>query len=246
MSKTYTIKKISELFNIPKSTLRYWESEGIIKSIRNNENNYREYSSEDLIKICDILFYRNLNIPIKQLYDISDKSIDETQELLIKSKVDIENKINELESIKLKIDKSLENIKLYNYLKENPYKKTTPPFNTIIHLHLAHTKNVLNYINDNNLLAFCIDANDDKITHYGIASNNDFDEESKVLWTNENSSNNYIECLLKTNKDKVDLEYLKTHLDYINSINAKPKAILAKYILSDKLVDYFHAWIEID
>ena len=245
MDKTYTIKEISELFNIPKSTLRYWESEGIIRSIRDDENNYRNYSSENLIEICDIMFYRSLNLPIKNLHKIWDNSISENEELFMKSKSDIENQIKELQLVKSKIERRLENIKLCNYLSENPYNKNNPPFNKIIHLHLGETKNVLSYINDQNVLAFHLETGTKTVEHYGIASNEDYNEDCTKLWEDDDNNKDYMECLIRTSMGEVDLQYLQAHLDYMESMGTKPGIILAKYITSDKTYDYHHGWIEI-
>lgn len=35
MEKNYTIKDVSELLNIPKSTIRYWDEQGLISTTRN-------------------------------------------------------------------------------------------------------------------------------------------------------------------------------------------------------------------
>ncbi|MGC3728257.1 MerR family transcriptional regulator, partial [Enterococcus faecalis] len=65
MEKNYTIKEVTELFNIPKSTIRYWDEQGLICTTRNVENGYRSFDLEDLFKIYDIDFYRKMGIPIK-------------------------------------------------------------------------------------------------------------------------------------------------------------------------------------
>lgn len=245
MSETYTIKEISELFNIPKSTLRYWESEGAISSLRNDLNNYREYSTDNLIQICDIIFYRNLNLPLKQLDKIRNMNISETEELFINSRAKINKQISELESTKSKIEQCLESIKIYNDLNNNPYKKGSPPFNSIVHLHPGQTKNVLHYINDQNVLAFSLRVGEEKIKHYGIVSNDTFDTNCKKLWVADAKRHEYVECLIKTVKEEVDQFYLQKHLDYLKSIGKKPGAIVARYLISDKSCDYFHAWIEV-
>ena len=134
MSKRYTLDKISKLFQIPKSTLRYWESEGLISSIRNEENDYREYDTNNLVEICDIKFYRSLNFPIKNLREVWQMSISESEELLNNSYKEVESKITDLHNTLQKIDEKLANIKLYNYLKDNPYYIDNPPFNKIIYL----------------------------------------------------------------------------------------------------------------
>jgi predicted transcriptional regulator len=42
MRNSFCIGEISDLLGIPKSTLRYWESEGLIDRQR-DDNNYRKY-----------------------------------------------------------------------------------------------------------------------------------------------------------------------------------------------------------
>ncbi|WP_042272708.1 MerR family DNA-binding transcriptional regulator [[Clostridium] dakarense] len=244
MSEKYTIKEISELFNIPKSTLRYWESEGLISSLRNNSNNYREYCTDSLIKICDIIFYRNLNIPVKDVSKTWKMSVSDTEELLLNSKDKLEQQITELESIKYKIDQNLEGIKTYNELKDNPYRNGIPPFTSIVHLHLGQTKNVLNYINNQNILAFPLHLGDKEIKHYGVVSNNIDSSNGKILWSCDNKKHEYIECLIRTEGEEVDQVYLQDHLDYIKSIGKNCGIILSKYLISDKSYDYYHSWIE--
>lgn len=245
MSETYTIKEISELFNIPKSTLRYWESEGLISSIRNDSNNYREYTNENLIKICDIIFYRNLNIPVKQLSYTWNASIEESKEFFINSCNELENQIKEIEATKRKIEQRLENLKTYDLLNSSTYKISSPPFKSISYLHLGRTKNVLRYLNDQTLLAFPIHIGQYDIEHYGIISNEISAVDNKILWATDDDSHEYLECLVKINDGKIDTDYLQKHLDYINESGKKPGIILARYLVSDNINDYFQSWIEI-
>ena len=70
MEKNYTIKDVSELLNIPKSTIRYWDEQGLISTTRNEENGYRTFDLEDLFKIYDIDFYRKMGIPIKDMLNL--------------------------------------------------------------------------------------------------------------------------------------------------------------------------------
>lgn len=246
MSKRYTLDKISKLFHIPKSTLRYWESEGLISSIRDEDNNYREYSTKNLIEICDIKFYRSLNLPIKDLKKTWQTSITQNEELLNNSYIEIETKISNLYNTLAKIEKRLESIKLFNYLKDNPYSISNPEFNKIIYLHLSETENVIEYLEDQNILGFVTDFNKDKINHYGTVLNGNIDSKYKILWEDDNTPHTYITCLLKITDNIIDKEYLNNHLKYIKSINKKPGIILAKYLVSDLAEDYYQAWIEIN
>lgn len=43
----YTIKEMSELTGLPASTLRYYDKEGLLPSLRRNENNIRIFTEDD-------------------------------------------------------------------------------------------------------------------------------------------------------------------------------------------------------
>lgn len=245
MSKTYTINKISKLFNIPKSTLRYWEDEGLISSIRNKDNDYREYNTNNLIEICCIKFYRSLNFPIKKLKKIWQMNITDSEELLKQYHKEIELIIEEKYKTLGKIERCLSNIELFKKLKEKPYSIDKPPFNKIIYLHPAETENILEYIDNQNILAFVADISSTAIHRFGTVSNDSLTNSQLLLWEKDSKAHEYITCLLRTKNDVIDRNYLDTHLKYIESISKRPGVILAKYLTSDSTDDYFQCWIEI-
>jgi ubiquinone/menaquinone biosynthesis C-methylase UbiE len=70
MKVKYSIKEVAELFNITTNKIRFYEKKGLITAARDEENNYRYYTEEDLVKLQTILMYRLLNIPIEDIEDI--------------------------------------------------------------------------------------------------------------------------------------------------------------------------------
>ena len=70
MKDGFQINEISKFFNVPASTLRYWEEMGVLAAKKNPENGYRIYTVSDLMTISDILFYKNLGIPLKKIRDM--------------------------------------------------------------------------------------------------------------------------------------------------------------------------------
>lgn len=63
------IGEVAEQFDISNRTLRYWEEEGILKSIR-MENGYRYYDEDNMIRIKQILMLRKLKISIQGIQEI--------------------------------------------------------------------------------------------------------------------------------------------------------------------------------
>ena len=62
-----TVGEISKALGISNEAIRYYVKEGIIKPKKNEENNYWEYSSDDLMKLTDVLFYRTMNLTMKEI-----------------------------------------------------------------------------------------------------------------------------------------------------------------------------------
>jgi DNA-binding transcriptional MerR regulator len=79
MKSMMTIKEFSTKTGIPKSTLRFYEEKYLLKSVRDEESNYRMYS-EDQVRLAKLIAsLRTANIPIRdiQLYLKADKAKQE-------------------------------------------------------------------------------------------------------------------------------------------------------------------------
>ncbi|MGN0732592.1 MAG: MerR family transcriptional regulator [Emergencia sp.] len=67
-----TVGEISKVLGLTTENIRYYVREGLIKPEKNKDNNYWEYSSEDVMYISDILFYRSMGISIDNIRKIFD------------------------------------------------------------------------------------------------------------------------------------------------------------------------------
>lgn len=65
-----SVGEISKALGISNETIRHYVNEGIISPHRNPENNYWEYSSDDFIRLSDVLFYRSVGLSIKEIKTI--------------------------------------------------------------------------------------------------------------------------------------------------------------------------------
>lgn len=72
MAWNFQIGEIARFFDVPASTLRYWEDMGVVHPAKGAENHYREYSIEDLMTISDIVFYKNLGLQLKEIRGIKE------------------------------------------------------------------------------------------------------------------------------------------------------------------------------
>ena len=65
--KNYTIREISEMFELPSSTLRYYESEGLLPEVPNSSSGQRIYSDEHVERLKCINCFKRTGMTIPQL-----------------------------------------------------------------------------------------------------------------------------------------------------------------------------------
>lgn len=92
------INEIVYKVGLTKKSIRYYEEEGLLSPKRNKNNDYREYSEEDIKTLKLIKFLRELNVPIEEIKKLKQKEIS-----LKECMQDRVKKINEEEKNILKI-----------------------------------------------------------------------------------------------------------------------------------------------
>ena len=99
--KNLTIGEISEILNITPSTLRFWEKENLFH-VSKKSNHYRTYTNTDLIDIADILYYRNLGVPVKDIRAFSSLELSEYDQFLENQERELNKKIEEYQQMLLR------------------------------------------------------------------------------------------------------------------------------------------------
>ncbi len=61
---TYSIKEIANLAGVTTRTLRYYDEIGLLKPAGSKINGYRYYDQESLLRLQQILFFRELDVPL--------------------------------------------------------------------------------------------------------------------------------------------------------------------------------------
>lgn len=80
---TFKIGELSKLFDIGVDSIRYYEKVGILHPVRNDENNYRMYTIDDVRRLALIREQLRLSFSTDQIreYD-EDRNVDSTTSLL--------------------------------------------------------------------------------------------------------------------------------------------------------------------
>ena len=115
-----TIKEVEKKLNISRANIRFYEKEGLLEPKR-NENEYRNYSDDDIKRLEKILLFRKCNISIENIRLIFSgiKSVDE----VFKEQITIiENEVKQLKGAKILCKKlsqeksSVDNIDTKKYI----------------------------------------------------------------------------------------------------------------------------------
>lgn len=77
MMHTYTIREMSELFSLPASTLRYYESEGLLPLVEKNSSGQRIYTKEHIDRLQCINCFKRTGMTIPQLRKFFEYETDE-------------------------------------------------------------------------------------------------------------------------------------------------------------------------
>ena len=66
----YTVKQLSSLAGVTPRTLHYYDEIGLLKPETVRANGYRSYGDESLLRLQQILFYRELDLPLEEIRKI--------------------------------------------------------------------------------------------------------------------------------------------------------------------------------
>lgn len=94
-----TIKDVSKITGVSIRTLRYYDEIGLLKPTELTEAGYRLYDNKALEKLQEIMFFRELEIPLTEIKKIMDSPDYDKKQALFKQKILLEQKRNRLNGI---------------------------------------------------------------------------------------------------------------------------------------------------
>lgn len=110
-----TVKEISKITGISIRTLRYYDEIGLLKPARVTEAGYRLYDDQELEKLQEILFYKELEIPLSDIKKIMENPEYDKQKALAVQKSLLERKRNRLNRIIELIDDVMKGVNTMSF-----------------------------------------------------------------------------------------------------------------------------------
>ena len=148
MALKFQIGEIAHFFDIPASTLRYWEDKGVLHPEKGRENRYREYTIEDLMTISDVVFYKNLGLQLKEIREMDGSSPEQHGKLFTEKLSELEQQQELLARRIKKLRCHIQAVKTLTDLREHPYQKSDIDTECIVSFDLIERDKLCQYIED--------------------------------------------------------------------------------------------------
>ncbi|MFH0385708.1 MerR family transcriptional regulator [Streptococcus sp. A18] len=82
MNENWTVKQVSQLTGLTVRTLHHYDQIGLLKPAFVAENGYRYYNQENLARLQEILLFRELDFPLKDIQQLLDVTEVNRQQVL--------------------------------------------------------------------------------------------------------------------------------------------------------------------
>jgi DNA-binding transcriptional MerR regulator len=109
--KTYSVKQLASMAGISVRALHVYDEKGLLPPATRTESGYRRYGEEELLRLQQILFYRELDFTLKEIKDILDDPDFDTVQALEEHRVRLMAKKERMAVLLNTIDKTISHLK---------------------------------------------------------------------------------------------------------------------------------------
>ena len=119
--KTYNIREIGQIFDVPSSTLRYYEELGILPEVKRDEHKQRVYTDEHIDRLQAITCFKRTGLPMSKIHDFFEyaenlrDNIDKVVDMMENHEKYI---VDQMEKMQQDLDHIRQKVRLYNGIKK--------------------------------------------------------------------------------------------------------------------------------
>ena len=107
----FTVKQLSQLAGVTPRTLHHYDEIGLLKPSRVGENGYRYYGEEAVLQLQQILFYRELGIPLNDIKKIMGRRDFDVAGALYSHKEALQKQVTRLNRLIRTVDNTIDYLK---------------------------------------------------------------------------------------------------------------------------------------
>jgi DNA-binding transcriptional MerR regulator len=108
---TYSVKKLAALAGVSVRTLHLYDEIGLLKPSTRTTAGYRSYGEKELLKLQQILFYKELDLPLREIADILDSPDFDLVKALESHKSALQSRSSRISMMLSTIDKTIFQLK---------------------------------------------------------------------------------------------------------------------------------------
>jgi DNA-binding transcriptional MerR regulator len=117
----FTVKQLSKLAGVTPRTLHHYDAIGLLKPSRVGDNGYRYYGEESLLRLQQILFYRELDIPLEDIKKILGRRDFDVLGALRSHKDALKKQVTRLNRLIQTVDNTINHLKGNTIMSEKSY-----------------------------------------------------------------------------------------------------------------------------
>jgi DNA-binding transcriptional MerR regulator len=107
----FSVKKLSGLAGVSVRTLHHYDHIGLLKPVHRSEKGYRCYGREELFKLQQILFFRELDFPLKEICEIVNNPSFDLLQALEFHREHLDKRAERLKKLLATVDKTIDELK---------------------------------------------------------------------------------------------------------------------------------------
>jgi DNA-binding transcriptional MerR regulator len=108
---SYSVKQLAKLAGVSVRTLHLYDQIGLLKPSARTEARYRMYGEKELLRLQQILFYKELDFPLQEICRILDDANFDLIQALESHKEALQSKQNRIATLLSTIDKTMVKLK---------------------------------------------------------------------------------------------------------------------------------------
>jgi DNA-binding transcriptional MerR regulator len=103
----YTIKQIADMAGVSRRTLHFYDEKGLLKPSRVGNNGYRYYDEDSLLRLQQIMLYREMGLELQQIKIILEDPDFDMVSVLQVHRQNLRDKIDRLQTLIRTVDATL-------------------------------------------------------------------------------------------------------------------------------------------
>lgn len=107
----FTVKQLSKLAGFTPRTLHYYDEIGLLRPSRVGDNGYRYYDGESLLRLQQILLYRELDMPLEHIKQIMGRRDFDVLSALESHKAELHKRISRMSVLINTVDQTISHLK---------------------------------------------------------------------------------------------------------------------------------------